>query len=58
MIVFMNSVRGWIGVIIVFLVANYTTQGVLISLIIKGNFDELADFIGDATTDRNDRVIL
>ena len=26
------------------------------ALIIKGNFDELADFIRDTTTDRNNRV--
>ena len=52
----MNGVSGGVGVTVVFLVANYATQGVWMALIIKSNLDELADFIGDATTDRDDRV--
>ena len=56
MIVFVNGVSGGVGITIIFLVANHATQGVWMALIVKGNFDELADFIGDATTDRDDWV--
>ena len=52
----MNGVSGGVGITIIFLVANHATQGVWMALIVKGNFDELADFIGDATTDCDNRI--
>ena len=52
----MNGVSGGVGVTVIFLVANHATQGVWMALIIKSNLDELADSIGDATTDRDDGI--